>query len=203
MLRRLSAVCFALVLSHAAYAQSVSDDPTRAPNGAYKMDTAHSLIVFSIAHLGLTDYYGRFDKLSGTLNFDGNEPEKSSTSVTIDTSSVDTPSTRLNDEIKNSVFGATQFPEATFKSTSITKTGPTTGKITGDLTIKGVTKPVVLDAVFRAGGPNPMGSGYSLGFHATATIKRADFGLTDMMWSRFVGDDVNLIIEALFVQQKD
>ena len=75
--------------------------------------------------------------------------------------------------------------------------------MTGDLTIHGVTKPVTFDVTFNGGLPAPMGrAAYDIGFHATATIKRSDFGLDKMMWSSFVGDDVKLTIEAMFQQQK-
>lgn len=205
MMRRLFALLFVAAFSTAAAAQtSVSKDTTRAPTGAYKLETAHSLVIFSIGHLGLTDYYGRFDKLAGTLNFDSNQPEKSATTITIDTTSVDTPSDRLNTELKSdNVFATGKFPNATFKSTSIAKTGADTGRITGDLTIRGVTKPVVLDVVFNGGAKNPLGGGYSLGFRGTTTIKRSDFDMTNMMWSPYVGDTVTLIVEAMFMQEKD
>ena len=182
----------------------MSKDPAHAPSGAYRLEMQHSQVLFSIVHLGLTDYYGRFDKLSGTLNFDANEPERSATSVTIDTDSIDTPSKRLNDDLKSaSVFSPTQFPTATFKSTSIMRTGADTGRITGNLTIKGVTKPVVFDAVFRGGATNPLNGNYALGFRATAMIKRSDFGITGMVWESFVGDEVDLVIEAMFEHEKE
>jgi polyisoprenoid-binding protein YceI len=204
MLRSFLAALLAAAIGTAASAQTVSKDPTQAPNGSYRLDTMHSQVLFSIAHLGLTDYYGRFDKLTGTLNFDGNDPEKSATSIAIDTTSVDTPSNRLNDTLKGTdVFSSAQFPTATFKATSIVRTGSDTGRITGDLTIKGVTKSVVLDAVFAGGGQDPLNGAYALGFHATGTIKRSDFGLTGMVWAPFVGDDIHLVIEALFQQVKE
>jgi polyisoprenoid-binding protein YceI len=193
-----------LFVASAAGAQSVSEDLRQAPTGRYGLEPNHSLVVFAIAHMGLTDYYGRFEKLSGTLNLDSAKPEKSAVSITIDMTSINTPSPKLVGELTDAaVFNAAQFPTATFKSTSIVRTGSTTGKITGDLTIKNVTKPVTLDAVFGGGRPNPMGGTYALGFHATTSIKRSDFGLTTMPWNQFVGGDVKLIIEAMFVQQKD
>lgn len=95
------------------------------------------------------------------------------------------------------------FPQATFKSTKVERTGANTGRMTGDLTLRGVTKPVTFDVTFNGGLASPMGgAGYDLGFHATTVIKRSDFGLTSMGWSDFVGNDVKLTIEALFVQQK-
>ena len=100
------------------------------------------------------------------------------------------------------MFDAAKFPQATFVSTAVQRTGPTAGKMTGDLTIHGVTKSVTFDVTFNGGAPSPMGPAYYLGFHATATIKRSDFGLDKMVWNSFVGDDVKLTIEALFLKQK-
>jgi polyisoprenoid-binding protein YceI len=199
----LALIAFFLVAG-AAGAQSVSTDPRQAPTGRYGLEPNHSLVLFAISHLGLTDYYGRFDKLSGTLAFDSAEPEKSLVHIAIDMKSIDTPSPKLAGELMDAaVFDVAQFPTAIFKASSIVRTGPTTGKITGDLTIKNETKPVTLDVVFGGGRPNPMGNSYALGFHATATVKRSDFGITGMPWDQFVGDDVKLIIEAMFLQQKE
>ena len=124
MLRRVAAVTLALGIAGplSAEAQTVSTDTSLAPTGAYNLDPSHSQLLFSIVHLGLTDYYGRFDRLSGTLNFDPKSPEKSNVAVTIDTTSVDTPSGGVNDELKGTVFGTRAFPTATFKSTAITRT---------------------------------------------------------------------------------
>jgi polyisoprenoid-binding protein YceI len=205
MLRRVAAVSLALGVAGLlpAAAQSVSKDVSVAPAGTYALEPAHSQLLFSIAHLGLTDYYGRFDRLSGALNFDPKAPEKSSVSVAIDTSSVDTPSGGINDELKGTVFGIRAFPTATFKSTSVTRTGPDTGRMDGTLTIKGVTKPVSLDVVFSGGEEDPLNGDFALGFKATGTIKRTDFGLTGMEWEPLVGDNVNLIIQAMFERRKD
>lgn len=206
MPRRVAVLILALGigLSSGAWAQTASKDPSHAPNGAYRLEASHGQIMFAIAHLGLTDYYGRFDKLSGTLDFDANEPEKSAVTITIAANSVDTPSERLNDELKGpSVFAADQFPNATFKSVSVVRTGPDTGRITGNLTLKGVTKPVTLDATFLGGEPDPLNEAYALGFRANATIKRSDFGITGMVWEPLVGDDVKLIIEVMFEHEKE
>jgi len=184
-----------------AVAGEVSMNPAQAPNGAYRLEAAHSVILFSILHLGLTDYHGRFDRLSGTLNFDGNEPQRSHVSVTIGMDGVDTPSARLTEDLKGkAVFDVAQYPEARFEATTISQTGPDRGLITGNLTIRNVTKPVTLDAVFRGTERNPLDDVPVLGFHATATIKRSDFGLTDMIWAPLVGDEVTLTIEAMFEQ---
>jgi polyisoprenoid-binding protein YceI len=185
-------------------AQSVSNDISRAPSGSFKLEPAHSQILFAITHFGLTDYYGRFDKVSGTLDFDSAQPEKSAVAVSIDMNSVDTPSARLNDELKTAdVFAADKFPIASFKSESVIRTGPDTGRITGELTIRGVTKQVTLDTIFSGSETTPTNHADALGFRATSTIKRSDFGLTGMIWNQLVGDDVKLIIEAMFVHEKE
>jgi polyisoprenoid-binding protein YceI len=203
MLRCVAAVALGAMIATPAFAQSASKDPSQAPSGAYTVDTAHSQVLFAIAHIGVTNFYGRFDRLSGTLNFDPHQPEKSAVSISIDATSVDTPSGEVNNELKAlSSFNTASFPTVTFKSTSVTRTGPDTGKIAGDLTIRGVTKPVVLDAVFGGGEQNPMGDSYVLGFHATATVKRSDYGMTGMFWSAMVGDEAQIVIEALFQQEK-
>jgi polyisoprenoid-binding protein YceI len=193
----------ALVVTGPALAANVSTDPKSAPPGAYEIETHHTQVIFAIPHLGLTDYYGRFEKVSGTLNFNPGAPEKSSASVSVDTGSANVMSSEvLGQLVGPPVFDAAKFPTATFKSTSLLRSGPTTGKMTGDLTIHGVTKPVTFDVTFNGGLKAPIGNAYDLGFHATTTIKRSDFGLDKMMWNSFVGDDVKLTIEAMFLQQK-
>jgi polyisoprenoid-binding protein YceI len=183
-------------------AQNISSDPAKTPSGVYTVNAGHTQVLFSIQHLGLTDYFGRFDKISGTMIYDGNQPERSTVAISIDMSSIDLPSARLTGDLKG-VFGVQQYPAATFKSTAVTRTGPTTGQIVGSLTIRNVTKPVTLDVTFNGGGQSALAGGYALGFRATGTIKRSDFGLTSMIWSPFVSNDVHLIIEAMFDQRKN
>ena len=200
----LTACLSVAALAGLANAAGVSTDPKQAPAGTYQMETRHTQVVFAIPHLGLTDYYGRFEKVSGTLNFNPTAPEKSSVSVTIDTSSANVMSSELVGEIVGpSVFDSAKFPTATFTSTSLTRTGPTSGTMTGNLTLHGVTKPVTFQVTYNGGVMSPMGAAaYDLGFHATAVVKRSDFGLDKMIWNSFVGDEVKLTIEAMFQQQK-
>ena len=199
MSRILAVLALLLGSFTAALADDVSPDPAKAPSGTYALETRHSQVLFAIPHLELTDFWGRFDGLSGSLNFDGKALEKSSVTIAIDMASVDTPSQRLNSELAGpNVFNAAADPTATFQSTSVARTGPATGKITGNLTLHGVTRPVTLDVTFNGARQSPLGQGYELGFSATATIKRTDFGITGMPWEPMVGDDVKLTIEALF-----
>jgi polyisoprenoid-binding protein YceI len=200
----IAALALGLGLVLPVQAQTVTKDPSRAPNGSYTVDFEHTQVLFSILHLGLTDFFGRFDKISGTLAYDGKEPERSSLSITIDTTSIDTPLDRLTDDLKGgSVFDTAQFPTATFISSSVARTGPDTGRIAGLLTIRNQTKPVTLDVTFNGSESSPLAGGYALGFHATTTIRRSDFGLNRTIWSPFVGDEVRLTIEAMFDRKKD
>jgi polyisoprenoid-binding protein YceI len=195
-------LCGAIAFPQAAAAQ-VSTDAAKAPSGIYRLQSSHSQLLFSILHIGLTDYYGRFDRLSGTLNFDSSHPENSSVDISVDTASVDTASPQLNMDLKSAdVFNADKYPQATFKSVSVTRTGATAGKLVGDLTLHGVTKRLSLDVSFAGSEPDPLGNNYAIGFKASGTIKRTDFGLTGMPWEPMVGDDVTLIIQAMFDQEK-
>jgi len=196
---RFAPAVLVVVLVNAAKADAVSIDPMQVPAGTYQINKPHTQVMFSILHLGLTDFYGRFDRVSGTLEFDPKHFEQSRVSVAIDMTSADTPSNELNNELKSpNVFNAAVYPDATFKSASVKKTGRNTGVITGNLTLRGITKPVTLNAVFNGGMVNPLTGLYSLGFHASGKIKRTDFGISGMPWEPIVGDDVTLTIEAMF-----
>ncbi len=189
-----------------ASAQTVSSDPRQAPAGTYQLEPRHTQILFAIRHFGITDYYGRFDKASGTLDFNPSDPAASHVSVEIDTASVDTKSSELTGELqKPAVFNSGDFPQATFKSTSAARTGPNSGTVSGDLTIKGITKPVTFTVTYNGSLNDPMANGKTrdIGFHGTATIKRSDYNMTNMIWSPMVSDDVTLTIEAMFQQSKE
>lgn len=175
---------------------------TLAPKGTYNLDPDHTQVVFEIRHMGISTFYGRFGKISGWLNFNQAAPETGALNVQIDMHVIETHVPELDSTLSNSAFQADKFPTASFVSTKIAKTGANTGVVTGNLTIAGVTKPVSLNVTFNGG----QGSGepmqpYRLGFDATATIKRSDFELTHMFWSGFVGDDVQLLIEAEAVRR--
>jgi polyisoprenoid-binding protein YceI len=203
-MRSAVAACLTLLALAAPAAAQSSSDPRQAPAGSYSLETRHSQLLFAIPHLGITDYSGRFDKMSGTLSWNPGAPEKSAVSILIDMTSVDTPSRELIGELMGpNVFNATSFSTATFKSTAVTRTGPTTGTIAGNLALHGVTKPVTLDVTFGGVAQDPFSGADDIGFHATTTLKRTDFGITGMVWENIVGDDVKLTIEAMFQHKKD
>ena len=179
-----------------------STNPQTAPKGKYKAEPNHTGVLFCIRHMGLSDYCGRFTKVSGTLNFNGAQPEKSSTDITIDTTSVDTPSSELNKKLQADFLETAKFPTATFKSTSIKVTGKNEGEITGDLTLHGVTKPVTFKTTFNGGTQHPFANTYAVGFSGMAKIKHADFKFPDVAWKSFIGDEITLYVEAEFLAEK-
>lgn len=171
-------------------------DVSKLMAGDYALDKSHANVVFKINHIGFSTYYGRFNTLDGKLHLDTAQPGKSIVEVTIDTASIDTNNEKLETELKGEkFFNTAKFPKATFKSTKITHSGDK-GTVEGDLTMLGVTKPVTLHVVFHGGGKSPFSTTQKLGFDATATLKRSEWGLNALV--PLVGDDVQLEIGAEF-----
>jgi polyisoprenoid-binding protein YceI len=144
-------------------------------------DGQHAFIDFRISHLGYSFIHGTFKDWSGTFSFDAAKPEDSKISIDIKTASVDTNHAERNKHISSKDFlDVATYPDAKFVSTSVKSTGKNadgkeTADVTGDLTLHGVTKPVVIKATFNGEGKDPWG-GYRAGFNGTTTIKRSDFG---------------------------
>mgnify|MGYP000456698593 FL=1 len=141
----------------------------------------HAFINFKISHLGYSFIYGTFKDWSGTFSFDAAKPEDSKINIDVKTASVDTNHAERNKHISSKDFlDVATYPDAKFVSTSVKSTGKNadgkdTADVTGDLTLHGVTKPIVIKAVFNGEGKDPWG-GYRAGFNGTTTIKRSDFG---------------------------
>ena len=171
---------------------------TSAAVETYTIDPVHSTLSFSLRHL-VSKFTGNFGKVTGSLNVDRDNLEQSSVSAVIDIASVNTASEKRDAHVKSpDFFDLSKYTTATFKSTSWKKTGEDSFDITGDLTIKDVTKPVVLKAKLLAFGEG-MGGAKLTGWEATTTIKKSDFGLAGpAMLSKALGDDVtiNIGIEA-------
>lgn len=137
----------------------------------------HAFIDFKISHLGYSYIYGTFKDWDGTFSFDAKSPEASKINVTLKTTSVDTNHAERDKHIRTADFlDVSKFPEAKFVSTSVKSTGENTADVTGDLTLHGVTKPVVIKATFVGEGKDPWG-GYRAGFEGTTTIKLKDFDI--------------------------
>jgi polyisoprenoid-binding protein YceI len=165
--------------------------------GNYRVEPDHTEVMFGVNHLGFTMYYGVFSHASGTLVLDPADPSASRLEVSVPVNSVLTPNPRLNQDLQGPRWlNAASFPDMTFRSTRITRTGPDTALVEGDLTLHGVTRPVTLKARFNHGGENPLDHHYTLGFHARGVIKRSDFGVS--AYVPMVGNDVHLNISAAF-----
>jgi len=159
----------------------------------YDLDPSHSQIVFHYSHLGFSTTTGMFSGFNGKIMFDADKPADSSVAVTFPAKSLFTGwDERTAHFLTDDFFGADKNPDISFKSTSIEVTGEKTGKITGDLTMNGITKPVVLDATMTQMGEHPMLKKPWVGFEAATTVKRSDFDMG--MYAPYIGDDVTIAI---------
>jgi polyisoprenoid-binding protein YceI len=157
----------------------------------YTIDANHTQVEYTYTHFGFSHITGHFGGVEGDFLFDAKDPTKSSIQVHIpmDTVSVGVPA--LDTELRSDTFfDATKFPLATFQSTSVTSTGKDKLAVAGDLTIHGVTKPVTFDATVNKLGTHPMRGVPAVGFDATATIKRSDFGVSKYVPN--VSDEVTI-----------
>ncbi|APX83770.1 hypothetical protein BV511_02910 [Methylorubrum extorquens] len=179
---------------------ALTKDPGQVKAGRYRLDPAHGKITWSISHLGFSTYYGQFTEVSGDLVLDPAAPAKSSLSVKIGTGSANGLNDKLNAHLKQPDFlDVGKFPEATFVSTSVEPTSPTTARVNGTLTLRGVAKPVSFDATFNQAGVNPVDKIYSVGFDGWTVIKRSEFGVNAFL--PLLGDEVSLRLEGEFKLQ--
>ena len=180
---RTVALVAAATAAFAGLAQpGVAADLAKAQAGHYALDKSHAKVVFSINHLGFSTYYGFFTDLAGSLDLDPAAPAKSELSITININKMVTTDPKLDAKLKSGAFfDVAKFPKATFKSTNIELTGESTGKLTGVLTLHGVTTPVTLDVTFNGAGKAPMTQLYVIGFDAVGTLKRSDFGIKNFV----------------------
>ncbi|MES2598513.1 MAG: YceI family protein [Verrucomicrobiota bacterium] len=164
----------------------------------FKIDPVHTSVLFSIKHLGVTNFYAFFKEVSGTVTFDKENPEKSSVELTVPVESVDSRNPKRDQHLKSpDFFNAKQFPTLSFKSTKVELSGDTY-KVSGDFTLHGVTKPITID--FNKG---PEGKGMEGeirgGGETRFSVKRSDYGMTFMQGA--LGDEVNIIVSVEGVKQ--
>ena len=181
------------ILGTAALLAAISSTPAFAAPENYALDASHSQIVFSYNHLGFSTTWGMFSGFEGNISFDADDPAASSVNVTFPVRSMITGwEGRFQHFMSDDFFGAGDDEVVTFSSTGIEVTGDNTALITGDLTLNGVTKSVVLDTTLNQAADHPMSNTPSLGFNATTTLVRTDFDVGN--FAPFVGDDVSIII---------
>lgn len=159
----------------------------------YKLDPAHTGVIATWNHFGYSNPSAHFGNADGTLVYDAADVSKSSVVVTLPISGLDGFSEKFNAHLNTAdFFDSAKFPAARFRSTSVEAVGEGKLKVAGELTIKDITRPVVLDVSLNKSGPHPMTKLPSIGFDATATIKRSDFGLG--LFAPAVSDEVALRI---------
>lgn len=167
--------------------------PVKAVSGTYKLDPAHTDVLAKWSHFGFSTPSAHFGIADGTLVYDADDVTKSSVTVTIPVTAIDSFVPKLDEHLKGAdFFDAGKFPTATFKSTQVAAVGPNQLDVTGDLTVKDQTKPVTLHVTLNGAGEHPMLKKQAIGFSAVGTIKRTDFGVGN--YAPNVSDDVQLSI---------
>lgn len=163
----------ALGLALAAFAATAAAAPV-----SYEIDAGHTDVIAQWNHLGFSNPTAHFGQVEGTIVYDADDVAASSVEVTLPLSGLNSHVARFDEHLRNAdFFDAAQFPVATFRSTRVEAEGEQRLKVTGDLTIKGITRPVVLDVVLNKAGPHPRSNKPTIGFDATATVLRSEFGL--------------------------
>ncbi|MGL5741312.1 MAG: YceI family protein [Legionella sp.] len=166
----------------------------------YTLDKNHTYVLWGIDHLGFSTQYGKW-YASGQLILDKDNPSQSKVNVKINVADMITGIPELDKHLKSKLFFDTElFPEATFVSTKVDAAGKDTATVDGTLTLRGVSKPVVLQVTLNKEGMNPISNKMSTGFSATTSINRSDFGINAFLPS--LADKVNLIIGAEAYQDK-
>ncbi len=195
------AFAFGLAAAPHGFAQAVAThEPSEVHGGAYSVEPNHTQVMFTVSHMGLSNYTGTFTNASGELKLDPKDATASSLKVSVPVASVMTTSGKLNDELKSDQWlDATRFPDMTFVSSKVMPEGKDKAKVMGDLTMHGVTKPVTLQVKFVGAGVNPIDKKYTVGFEAKGELKRSDFGVKTYV--PLIGDTLHLTIAGAFEQK--
>lgn len=170
------------------------------PSGAYALENTHGYITFSYSHLGFSRPQVGFNTFTVDLELNSEDPSKSSVKVAIDANSIDSRVAEFDAHLKGDKFFATAAnPGISFESTGITMNSDTTASITGNLTIKGVTKPVTLEATLNKAAEHPMRKVPTVGLNATAKLMRSDWGLGEYV--PMVSDEVDVVISVELIKK--
>ncbi len=165
----------------------------------YDVDSVHSTLIFRIEHLGVSNFYGRINSPAGEFHYDPGDPSACSFMISLKADNVDTANTRRDGHIKSrDFFNSKQFPEITFKSTSVKKKGDRY-EVVGDLSFHGVTKPITAELKLIGAGETPF-KDYRCGFDGLMTIKRSEFGIDYMPGG--LGEEVTIMVGLEGVKRK-
>lgn len=188
-----------LALAIAGPALALTRDPAQMPAGTYVLDQKHAVLMARVRHMGLSGYTVRFKVTDARFDYDPKNPGASKLAVTVDVNSLDTGDPQYGPQFARQFLDAEHFPTASFVSTGLRQTGPASGVLSGDLTLRGVTKPVELNVVFDGYTATAI-AGHRAGFSASGRIDRTAFG-SSFLSPDIVADDVDLIIEVEFLKQ--
>ena len=165
----------------------------------YKLDPAHTSIVFRVKHLGVSHVYGRINGPTGSFVFDESSPSKSAIVMQVETKNVDTAVEKRDAQLKSpDFFNAGEYPLVSFKSKTVKKLKEAVYEVSGDLTLLGKTRPITVEVNATGAGKDPWG-GFRRGFETSFSIKRSDFGMDFMMGG--VSDEVNLTVSVEGIRQ--
>lgn len=173
-------------------------DPAQMPAGTYVLDQKHASLLVHVRHMGLSNFTMRFRKVDAHFDYDPKNPMASKVEVSVDVNSLDTGDAQYGPKFAKDFLDGEHYPTATFVSTGFKQLSPTSGVMTGNLTLRGVTKPVDLNVVFD-GYESGIVAGRRAGFSATGRIHRDDFGIKFIV-PGIIADDVDLTIEAEFTK---
>lgn len=191
------AACSALVAVLTAAAL-----PAQAEPRAYRIDPSHFSVVFNAMHIGYAPTWGLFLKGEGSFTYDEETRELSDLSVAIEAGSVFSNDERRDGHLRSDDFlSAEAHPRITFQMTDARPQTDTSGTVTGDLTLRGVTRQVTLDVTLNKIGPYPFGGTYVIGISASTVLKRSDFGMTYAVADGLVGDEVSIRIDLEAIRQ--
>lgn len=175
--------------------------PTAGFSQTWNMDKAHSQLNFGITHLGVSEIDGSFTSVTAKITSSKDDLTDAVVDLSAEVGSISTGNDQRNNHLKSAdFFDAAKYPNLTFKSTSFKKTGAKTYEVTGDLSLHGVTKTVVLTATLNGTTTNPMSKKTVAGFKVTGTIKRTDFGIATSFPAAALSDEVALNANAEFIK---
>ena len=167
----------------------------------WKNDKPHSQLGFTVTHLGISDVSGTFNDFDVTVSSSKPDFSDATFEFTAKINSIDTRVEARDQHLKSAdFFDAEKYPEMTFKSSSLKQSGRDKYKLTGDLTMHGITKPVIMDLVYRGTVENPMSKKQTAGFQLSGVVKRSDFGIGEKFAAPFISDEVRIKADGEFVQ---
>jgi polyisoprenoid-binding protein YceI len=197
----IAAVACCAVIAPAAAQAPAPLPPSLAPDdiapGVYTIDSKETLVRYTTIHMGFNAFWGTFPGATGTLTLDPKNVAAAKLEVRVPIAGVETTNRELDHELfSDEFFDGENHHAMQFTSTSVTRTGPRTARVVGNLSLHGITRPVALDVTFTGAGPNSFSKVPTLGFHAEGMVRRSDFGMAKFV--PIVSDETQITISAAF-----